>query len=92
MIESLLSTEAGQKYASAYEMHYTTKDAHKAFKLYEGIIASHPDTKEAEYSRSQIQNIVNSVVPKKEINDSLMKLARTHFDQEAPSNAGPVSV
>ena len=92
MRESKLSAEAGQQYASAYETHYTTKDIHKAFKLYEDIIADHPDTKEAGYSRSQVQNIVNAVVPKKEIMDSLMGLARIHFDPKVPLDAEPASV
>jgi hypothetical protein len=65
MSESRLSEEAGQQYAPAYDTHYTTKDNHKAFTLYEDIITGHPDTKEAGYSRSQVQNIVNAMVPKK---------------------------
>jgi hypothetical protein len=92
MRESRLSEEAGQQYATAYDTHYTTKDIHRAFTLYEDIIAAHPDTKEAGYSRSQVQNIVNAVVPEKEIMDSLMKLARIHFDQKVPLDAEPASV
>jgi hypothetical protein len=92
MVENRLSEEAGQQYATAYDTHYTTKDIHKAFTLYEDIIAAHPDTKEAGYSKSQVQNIVNAVVPKKEIMDSLMRLARTHFDQRVPLDAEAVSV
>ncbi|BBO83135.1 hypothetical protein DSCO28_37010 [Desulfosarcina ovata subsp. sediminis] len=80
MIENRFSTEAGQQYASAYDTHYVTKDVHKAFCLYEDIIAAHPGAKEAGYSRSQILNIVNAVVPKSEIMDSLKDLARIHFD------------
>ena len=37
MRESRLSEEAGQQYATAYDTHYTTKDIHKAFTLYEDI-------------------------------------------------------
>ena len=92
MRERKLFEEADQKYATAYDTHYTTKDIHKAFKLYEDIIAAHPETKEAGYSRSQVQNIVNAVVPKKEIMDSLMKLARNHFDQKVPLDAEPAPV
>jgi hypothetical protein len=92
MRESRLSSEAGQRYASAYDTHYTAKDLHKAFTLYEDIIAAHPDTKEAGYSRAQVQNIVNTVVPKKEIIDSLMELARIHFDPKIPADAKPSSV
>ena len=92
MRERGLSTEAGQQYASAYEMHYTTKDIHKAFTLYEDIIAAHSDTKEAGYSRAQIQNIVNAVIPKMKIMDSLMELARIYFDQKVPLDTEPGSV
>ena len=34
-----------------------------------------PDTQEAKYSRSQVQNIVNAVVPKQEIMDAMVELA-----------------
>jgi hypothetical protein len=91
MRDNNLSTEAGRQYASAYNAHYTTKEIDKAFALYEHIISDHPDTREAGYSRSQIQNIVNAVVPKKEIMDSLLELARVHFDQDVPLNAGSAS-
>lgn len=91
MRESILSTEAVQKYALAYDVQYTTKDLHKAFTLYEDIIAAYPDTQEAGYSRSQVQNIVNAVVPKKKIMDSLLDLARTHFEQNVPLDAEPAS-
>jgi hypothetical protein len=89
MRESRLSEEAGQQYATAYDTHYTTKDIHKAFTLYEDIIAAHPDTKEAGYSKSQVQNIVNAVVPKKEIMDSLLDLARIHLDRNVPLDSMP---
>ena len=79
MRESRLSTEVGQQYALAYNAHYKTKEVQKAFALYEHIIAAHPDTREAGYSRSQVQNIVNAVVPKKIIMESLVELARIHF-------------
>ena len=80
MRESRLSEEAGQQYATAYDTHYTTKDIHKAFTLYENIIAAHPDTKEAGYSRSQVQNIVNAVVSKQELFDAQVDLALAHFE------------
>ena len=92
MRESKLSAEAGQQYASAYDTHYMTKDIHKALELYEDIVADYPGTKEAGYSISQVQNIVNAVVPKEEIMDSLMGLARIHFDQKVPLDAEPASV
>ena len=91
MRDNKLSSEASRQYASAYDAHYTAKEIDKAFALYEHIISDHPDTREAGYSRSQIQNIVNAVVPKKEIMDSLLELARIHFDQDVPLDAGSAS-
>jgi hypothetical protein len=95
MINNTKLTEAGQQYATAYDAHYTTKDMYKAFKLYGRIIAAHPDTHEAGYSRSQVQNIVNAVVPKQKVMDALVELALTHFEQDVPpdveaaSDSGP---
>jgi hypothetical protein len=73
-------TEAGRQYAAAYEIHYATKNLREAFKLYKGIMASHPDTKEAGYAKSQIQNIVNIVVPKEERLGIQMDLASSVFE------------
>jgi len=91
MRDNKLSTEVSRQYASAYDAHYTAKAIHKAFALYEHIIADHPDTREAGYSRSQVQNIVNAVVPKKKIMDSLLELARIHFDQDVKLGAESAS-
>jgi len=83
MENKTILTEAGQQYAKAYDAHYTSKNMQKAFNLYGLVIAEHPDSPEAEYSRSQIQNIVNSVVPKQESADALAKLALIHFEKNA---------
>ena len=91
MISNTILTEVGQQYATAYEAHYTTKDMYKAFKLYERIIAAHPDTQEAGYSRSQVQNIVNTVVPKQKVMDALAKLALNHFKQDVPPDVQAAS-
>ena len=91
MIDNTRLTEAGQQYATAYDAHYKTKDVYKAFKLYERIIAAHPDTQEAGYSRSQVQNIVNTVVPKQEVMDALAKLALNHFKQDVPPDVQAAS-
>jgi hypothetical protein len=91
MINNTKLTEAGQQYATAYDAHYTTKDMYKAFKLYGRIIAAHPDTHEAGYSRSQVQNIVNAVVPKQKVMDALVELARTHFEQDVPPDVEAAS-
>ena len=91
MKDNTRPTEAGQQYATAYDAHYKTKDVYKAFKLYERIIAAHPDTQEAGYSRSQVQNIVNTVVPKQKVMDALAKLALNHFKQDVPPDVQAAS-
>lgn len=72
-------SQAGQDYATAHAAHYKTKDLNEALNLYQGIMATHPDTQEAEYSRNQIQNIAKSVVPKQELLDAEMSMARVHL-------------
>jgi hypothetical protein len=87
MINDTKLTDAVQDYATAYNEHYTTKDLHKAFGLYESLIEAHPDSLEAGYSRSQIQNIVNTVVPKQKVMDVLAELALTYLEQGVPPEA-----
>ncbi len=77
------ATEANRQYAAAYAAHYTEHDLPSALQLYKQVIASHPSDPEAEYSRVQIQNIVNAVVPKQELLDAQMELAVTHFEYSA---------
>ncbi len=76
-------TEANRQYAAAYAAHYTEHDLPAAMQLYKQIVASHPSDPEAEYSRVQIQNIVNAVVPKQELFDAQMDLALSHFEDGA---------
>lgn len=83
------TTEAGQRYASAYAAHYKTKDLSVALELYTAVTTSYPDTQEAEYARSQIQNIVKSVVPKQILLDAHVELIRAHFELEPPSDIEP---
>ena len=80
-------TEAGRQYAAAYAAHYTGHDLPVALQLYMNVIASHPDAQEAGYSHSQIENIVNTVVPKQDLLDAQIKMALHRFPQEGPSVA-----
>ncbi len=75
------TTKAGQQYAAAHVAHYKTKDLHEALGLYKGVMTAHPDTPEAGYSRSQMQNIVNAVVPKSELLELQVKLALALLEQ-----------
>ncbi len=81
--------EAGEKYAAAHDMHYTTKDLREAIQLYRGVMAAYPDTEEAGYSRSQIQNIVNTVVPKQDLLDVYIELALAKVGHPEHSEAEP---
>jgi DNA-binding transcriptional regulator GbsR (MarR family) len=69
------TTKAGQEYKTAYAAHYKTKNLQEALELYKGVLATHPETQEAGYSREQIRNIVKSVVPEQKLLDAGMKLA-----------------
>jgi len=55
----------------------TMKSLRKALVLYKDIIADHPNTKEAVYCLTQIQNIVKNVVPKQRLLDAQVELALT---------------
>jgi hypothetical protein len=74
-------TVAAQQYALAYGAHYATKDLHEALELYRALMAAHPRNQEAEFARSQIQNIVNAVVPKQELLDAQVDLALAQFER-----------
>ena len=72
-------TDACRQYAAAYAAHYTERNLPAAFQLYRKVMASHPGALEAGYSRAQIDNIVNAVVPKQEIQDAQVELALAHL-------------
>jgi len=85
-------TEAGQQYAAAHEAHYTTKDLHEALGLYKGVMAAHPNSQEAEYSRTQIQNIVKSVVPEQELLDAEVELTLANLKHKGSPDVEPAQV
>jgi hypothetical protein len=72
-------TEVGREYAAAYAEHYTGHHLPEALQLYVKLIASHPGTREAGYSRAQAQNIINAAVPDQELLDAQVALALSHF-------------
>ena len=63
-----------------------------ALQLYKKVMASHPSTLEAGYSRAQVQNIVNTVVPKQELLDAQIELALAHFERDSPPDATRIPV
>jgi hypothetical protein len=86
------STEAGRQYEAAYAAHYKGCDLPAALQLYTKVMASHPGAQEADYSRMQIQNIVNTVVPKQELLDAEIGLARAHLEHRDQPDAGRTPV
>jgi hypothetical protein len=53
---------------------------------------SHPSDPEAEYSRVQVLNIANAVVPKQELLDAQMELVLAHLERDGPLDAKQISV
>ena len=82
-------TEAAPEYAAAYAAHYSERDLAMALRLYKKITASHASAREAGYSRTQIQNIVNAVVPEQELPDAQMELALAHLEHQISPDDGP---
>ena len=81
MKKKTIPTAAGSQYATAYDIHYTAKDLHKALLLYNDIIAEYPDDLEASYARAQIQNIANTVVPKNKLYKVILDLALIYSEK-----------
>jgi len=89
MREDAESGAARKQYAAAYATHYSKRDLREALELYRGVMAAHPDTPEARYSQSQIQNIVKAVVPSQELLDAQVDLALTHIGHGDPPEVKP---
>ena len=85
-------TDAGRGYAAAYAAHYTGHDLPLALQLYKKLLASHPNAQEADYSRMQVQNILNAVVPKQELLDAQMELVLAHFEHDGSFDAERIPV
>ena len=81
MSDTSARTEAARAYAVAYAAHYSERDLAKALQLYMDLIVSHASAQEAGYSRAQIQNIVNTLVPAQELLDAQLELALAHVEQ-----------
>jgi hypothetical protein len=77
--QTQIRTKAGQDYAVAYAAHYATKNLKEAFELYRGVMAAYPESQEAMYSQTQIENIVATLVPKQELFDAQVNMALARF-------------
>lgn len=72
-------TAAEERYAQAHAAHYTNDDLLGALRGYGEVLASHPGSPEAGYSRTQILAIVNRVVPAEGLLASNTELALGHL-------------
>ena len=72
-------TKSAQSYAVAYKEHYSNNNLKEAFNLYRDVIAAHPESQEAMYSKKQIENIVAAIVPTQEIFDAQVNMALARF-------------
>lgn len=84
--------EAAKQYAAAHEAQYVTKDLYVALGLHRDVVAAHPNTKEAEYSRTQIQNIVNDVVPEQVLLENQVGLALAYLEEEGPAGVEAAAI
>lgn len=71
--------KAGRDDAAAYAAHDSDRDLVTALQLYKKIMDARASAREANYSRTQIQDIVNGVVPGRELLDAQMELAFAHL-------------
>jgi len=69
------TTMARRAYDKEHNARYAAKDLHQALELYQGVVTAHPDTQEAEYSRTQMHNIAKSVVPTEDLLAAQVELA-----------------
>lgn len=90
MVDLSAPAEAARGYAEAYDAHYSRRDLTSAIHLYRKLMASHASSPEAGYSVVQIQNIVRSVVPARDLLDAQAELALACLE-EATSGDVPAS-
>ena len=87
-------SSASRDYAAAYAAHYSDRDLVAALALYQELVAAYPDAREAGYSRTQIVNIVGSVVPQADLLDAQLALALEHLGSvraaDSDESPGPI--
>ena len=81
MVPGTDPSAAALLYAQAYASHYETMDLVTALGAYDELITAHPVAPEAAYSRSQIMNIVNLVVPAKDLLAAHLEMVRRHIQR-----------
>lgn len=80
-----ICTASARHYAEAYATHYTRRDLLGAPQAYDQVIELHPNPPEAGYSRSQMRNILNLVVPAEEPIASQVALAVDSWSESTMS-------
>ncbi|MFN0197668.1 MAG: hypothetical protein ACKVT0_13065 [Planctomycetaceae bacterium] len=80
MINIIKPTGTVGIYSTDDATHYSWHNLPPALQQFEGLIATYPDAAEADYSRMQIHNIINTVISKLELMVSQVKLARAYFE------------
>ena len=83
---------SGLLYAKAYQSQYGIEDLHAALLAYNSVVVEYPDTKEAGYAKSQIQNIARSVVPEKLLYKAQFNLALEHSELNTAPDKQSVEV
>jgi len=73
--------DVARRYAEAHEAHYVAGNLRQAVGLYAAVLVEHPSAREAEYSRSQIENIVKAVVPAEVLLRAWMDLVAAQLDR-----------
>ena len=76
-----IGTASARSYAAAHSAHYARNELLEALQAYGDVIEQHPNAPEAEYSRSQMRNIVRQVVPAPELLACQLELARRHLQR-----------
>lgn len=92
MSQLTVPAKAYQQYTAAHEAHYKAQDLAEALSRYRRVMAAHPDTVEAKFSRVQIGTIVNSVVPKQALFDAQVDLALEYIEHLASPSVEPDQV
>ena len=72
---------ASRQYAKAHAAHYGARDLPLALRHYKKVLALHPSAPEADYARTQIENIVNAVIPRDKRLEAQMELVDAHFER-----------
>jgi hypothetical protein len=86
------TTMASRAYDKAHTAHYATKNFHDALELYKGVLALYPNTQEAEYSRTQMHNIVKGVVPKDDLLTAQVEQALACLELVGPPETGAAAL